>query len=562
MSTFSRRHPGVSVCAALAVAAAALLAGAAGGSGAASAQATGRPNVVVIQTDDQTLQELYATWRTPAGIDARVMPNTLDLIGKKGITFSRYYASSPLCCPSRATLLSGRYAHSNGVISNDQPRGGYYSFQRHPIFRHNLAVWLQQAGYRTIHIGKFLNHYGGQGLSEAEPQVPPGWDDWETFPDENSTHLYYGYDLNVNGTIQGPFGDPSYQQKDDPGCPETPPLIGTCTYSNDALTQRAIDQINTSAGRRFYLQLDYIAPHGDFRAPIGPEPAARHYDSAIDTPLPKDPSFNEGNISDKPTFIRDAAEYLDPAEIRRIRRGYQKSIESLRSVDDGVAKLIEALRAAGQLHNTYVFFLSDNGFFFGQHRLEQAKFLPYEEAVHMPLLVRGPGIEPGSRTGELVANTDLAPTILKLTGARADRRMDGRTLIPFWEDTSRRTRRPILLESFINATDINGDGIPDGRRGRGAGTSIAAPPENYLGVRLGPYAYFEYETGDRELYDLSKDPFEITNRVENQFYDRVQGFLRRQVQRLEGCLGDECRITTGPLPKPGPPIFNDPIGPP
>ena len=124
MSTFSRRHPGVSVCAALAVAAAALLAGAAGGSGAASAQATARPNVVVIQTDDQTLQELYATWRTPAGIDARVMPNTLDMIGKEGITFSRYYASYPLCCPSRATLLSGRYAHSNGVISNDTQLAG------------------------------------------------------------------------------------------------------------------------------------------------------------------------------------------------------------------------------------------------------------------------------------------------------------------------------------------------------------------------------------------------------------------------------------------------------
>ena len=550
------------VGAALALSLAIVMAGVASGAGVGGKKAPSRPNVVLIQTDDQTLQELYATFKDPAGIDQRVMPNTLDLLGKGGITFTRYYVSYPLCCPSRATLLSGNYAHSSGVISNDFPRGGYYAYQHNQIFRHNLAVWLQQAGYRTIHIGKFLNAYGGQSQAQSETQVPPGWSDWETFPNEDSTHLFYGYNLNVNGQIEGPFGDGSYTVKDDPGCPLAPTTPGACNYSNDVLTQRAIDQISQSAGKPFYLQLDYIAPHGDYRPPIGPEPAPRHYDSAINTPLPKEPSFNEGNVSDKPSFIRDQANYLDDAAIRRIRREYQKSIESLRSVDDGVARIVDALRQSGTLNRTYIFFISDNGFFFGEHRLERAKFLPYEEAVHLPLLVRGPGITPGSSSGELVANTDLAPTILKITGAHADRRMDGRSLVNFWKDTSLRSRRPILLESFVNATDVNGDGIPDGRPHRGAGTSIAAPPENYLGVRAGPYMYVEYQTGDRELYDLKKDPYELNNRIDNQFYDRVQGFLRRQIQRLEGCRGVECRVTTGPIPKPGPPIFNQPVGPP
>ena len=530
--------------------------------GTTPAQGTPRPNIVVIQTDDQTLSELYATWLTPLGLEARVMPNTLDLIKKDGVTFNRYYVSYPLCCPSRATLLSGRYAHSNGVISNDAPRGGWDGYKKKAIYKHNLGVWLQEAGYRTIHIGKFLNHYGGE-QAPTDPEVPPGWDNWQSDATYQSERLYYGYMLAVNGGVEGPFGDPNYDKtsgKDDQGCPDLQPIVGGCNYQEDVLTQRAVGQILASApGEPFYLQLDYNAPHGDPRPPIGPEPATRHYDSAADTNLPRRPNFNEGDVSDKPSFIRDDAPYLDQTTIRRIKVEYQKSLESLRSVDEGVAKLFEALSQTGELDNTYVFFISDNGFFLGEHRLERAKFLPYEPAVHMPLLIRGPGIEPGSRSSELSANIDLAPTILQLAGARADRVFDGHSLAPYWVDTKRRTNRPILFESFINATDIDGDGVPDGRSA-GAGASIAAPIENYLGVRLGRYKYVEYETGDRELYDLAKDTYELNNRVKDRRYDRVQAFLKRQIERLEGCVGPECKFTTGELPRPEePPGFGQPI---
>jgi arylsulfatase A-like enzyme len=526
-----------------------------GGSGADRATATPRPNVVVIQTDDQTLEQVFAEYRNPFGIRARVMPNTLDLVKKAGVTFNRYYASYPLCCPSRATLLTGRYAHSHGVISNDAPRGGWPGYQKKAIYRHNLGVWLQNAGYRTIHIGKFINNYGGATKEDTTTDVPPGWNNWQTLASDNGARRFYGYPLNVNGQIEGPFGSRDYEDassKDDPGCPDSPPILGSCNYQTDVLTERAVEQIDSSApSGPFYLQVDFSAPHGDTVPPIGPEPAPRHYDSAVDTPLPKPPEFNEGNVSDKPSFIRDAAEHLDPLQIRRIKIEYQKGLESLRSVDEGVGRLIEALQRNGELANTYVFFISDNGFFFGEHRLERAKFLPYEPAIHMPLLVRGPGIKPGSRSGELVANIDLAPTILRLTGASADRRFDGRSLVRFWRDTALRTRRPILLESFINATDVDGDGVPDSPGG--ASASIQAPIENYLGVRMGPYMYVEYETGDRELYDLAKDPHQLNSRHRSRRYDRVQAFLRRQIQRLEGCVGRDCKFTTGPLPRPGRP---------
>ena len=545
---------------------AALLAGAAllSAPGADPATAGPRPNIVVIQTDDQTLQQVYATWRTPFGLKARVMPNTLDLIKKQGVTFNRYYAGYPLCCPSRVTLLSGRYAHSHGVISNDAPRGGWPGYRKKAVFRHNLAVWLQSAGYRTIHLGKFINNYGGATKEDTTTEVPPGWNNWQTAASDHDARRFYGYMLNVNGALEGPFGSRDYRDvsnKDDLGCPQTPPLLGSCNYQADVITQRAVEQIEASApGGPFYLQLNYIAPHGDTEPPIGPEPATRHYDSAVDTPLPKPPQFNEGNISDKPSFIRDQAEFLDPVQIRRIRIEYQKSLESLRSVDEGIGRVIEALESSGELGNTFVFFLSDNGFFFGEHRLERSKFLPYEAAIHMPLLIRGPGIEPGTSSGEMVSNIDLAPTILRLTRATATRRFDGRSLVPFWRDTSRRTNRPILLESFINATDINGDGVPD--RAPGAGASISAPVENYLGVRLGPYMYVEYETGDRELYDLAKDPHELNSRHKSRRYDRIQAFLRRQIQRLEGCVGPECKFTTARPPKPGlPPKQGQPVAP-
>jgi arylsulfatase A-like enzyme len=552
--------PGARLLACL-VAALAVAAALHSGGGMASAQAE-RPNFLVIQTDDQSLRQLYSTWLTARGRKARTMPRTLDQIGRQGISFNRYYVTYPLCCPSRATLLSGRYAHGHRVLSNEAPRGGYDNgFRPNPIYRQNLAPWLQDLGYRTVHIGKFMNNYGGKD-EPAETDVPPGWSVWETTATDNSTRLYYGYRLNVNGAIQGPFGDPGYADsglRDHPSCRDLEQLFGVCNHQIDAVTRRAQEQLTENPGAPFFMLVDYIAPHGDRGAPIGPEPAPRHYDSAIRTPLPKPPSFNERDISDKPSFIRDDAEGLDPRAVRRIRIEYQKGLESLRTVDEGVGRLLNVLRELGELENTYVFFTTDNGFFFGEHRLERAKFLPYEAATRAPLLVRGPGIRRSSRSGELVANIDIAPTILELAGARATRPIEGRSLVPFWTDTSLRTRRPILLQSFINATDVDGDGIPDGEP-RGASISIQAPLENYLGVRVGPYKYVEYETGDRELYDLRWDPDELESMHANRTYNRVQRYLAGLIERLEACIGSECRFEADRLPQPQV-IRRDPISP-
>ena len=393
------------------------------------------------------------------------MPNTLDLIAKRGMTFNRYYVSYPLCCPSRVSLLTGRYAHNHGVKGNIQPDGGYTGFAQRAAYTHNLAVWLQNSGYRTIHVGKFLNGYGDDPYDDGKT-VPPGWSAWHTVLNADTDHYYYGYTENNNGTIEGPYGDSGswetreYGARDDIGCPFAPTNGLPCYYETDHFTQQATEEISqTPPGQPFYLQLDYTAPHGDFRRPAGPEPAPRHYDWFKGARLPHDrqEGFDEGNVTDKPRFIREA-EHLTLNDKHTYRVYWQKQLESLRSVDDGVKEIIDTLGGLSRLRNTYILFTSDNGFFFGEHRLLGGKFLAYEPATHLPFLIRGPGIKPGTSTGELTANIDIAPTILELAGATADKSIDGRSMVPFLHDPSLRTRRPLLFESFVETSDVEQQG--------------------------------------------------------------------------------------------------------
>jgi arylsulfatase A-like enzyme len=540
---------------------------------AASSSATQQPSFVVIQTDDQTLDQLYATFTPPGGTPVAVMPNTLSLIGERGITFNRYYVSYPLCCPSRVSLLTGRYAHNHNDRGNVPPEGGYSGFSSRAANTHNIATWLQDAGYRTIHIGKFLNGYGDAPYDNGLT-VPPGWNAWHTVLNADTDHYYYGYTLNDNGVLDGPFGDPGswdtreYGVRDDFGCPFAPLNGLPCFYETDVFDRIATEEmLGTPEEKPFYLQLDYTAPHGDFRRPAGPEPAPRYYNTLAGAPYPHGPSqgFNEGNVNDKPRFIREAP-YLTVNDIHTYRVYYQKALESLRSIDDGVKQVVDTLGAMHRLRNTYIIFTSDNGFFYGEHRLTGGKFLAYEPSTHLPLLIRGPGIKPGGQTGELAQNIDIAPTILELAGASADKSIDGRSLTPYMQDPSLRTRRPLLFESFVETNDVeeNGGGpaaaparVASGQAGGGpsindrrpgASASILAPPKNYYGIRLGPYKYIEWPDGEKELYDITKDPYELNNKSRDVNFAPIRAFLHVELERLETCVGRECSEVAEKLP--------------
>ena len=532
-----------------------------------------QPNFVVIQTDDQTIDSLYATFTPPGGEPIQVMPYTLSLLAEKGVTLSRYYVSYPLCCPSRVSLLTGRYAHNHNVRGNVQPNGGYFGFSYRGANTHNLATWLQGAGYRTIHIGKFLNGYGDEPYDNGRT-VPPGWDAWHTTLKADTNHYFYGYELNNNGVVEGPYGDSGSWEtreygensRDDFGCPLAPLNGRPCLYETDVFNRIASEELlGTPPDRPFYLQLDYTAPHGDFRRPAGPEPATRHYNSFLGARLPhnRKQGVNEGNVSDKPRFIREAP-FLSPAELHTYRVYYEKQLESLRSVDEGVKQIVDTLGAMGRLRQTYIIFISDNGFFFGEHRLTGGKFLAYEPATHLPFLMRGPGIKPGTTTGELAMNIDIAPTILELAGVEADKSIDGRSLVPYVTDTSLRSRRPLLFESFVETNDVEANGAePSSGAGASAAAeasdmasatgaageataSITAPPKDYEGIRYGPYKYIAWPSGEKELYDITKDPYELNNIARNKNFAPIRNYLHTRLRLLEDCSGRSCRE---PLPK-------------
>jgi arylsulfatase A-like enzyme len=521
-----------------------------------------KPSFVVVQVDDATLDQLYASLNV-GGIEVQAMPYTLSLIANRGVTFNRYYVPYPLCCPSRTSLLTGRYSHNNNVRGNVPPNGGYTGFKARQAYTHNLATWLQGAGYRTIHIGKFLNGYGDEPFDDGK-DVPPGWSSWHSVLRADTNHYFYGYTLNNNGTLDGPYGESGswdtreYGERDDFGCPSAPLNGKPCYYETDTFNTLAYQELTqTSPEQPFYLQLDYTAPHGDFRRPAGPEPAVRHYNTFAGAPYPHSRSegFNEGNVNDKPRFIREAP-YLSLNEIHTYRVYYQKALESLRSVDEGVKMIVDTLGGMQRLRNTYIIFTSDNGFFYGEHRLTGGKFLAYEPATHLPLLMRGPGIKPGTSTGELAANIDIAPTILELAGAEADKSIDGRSLVPFARDPSLRSRRPILFESFVETADVEANGEPTAQRARRntksgkhkATASIVAPPKDYEGIRLGPYKYIEWPDGEKELYDITKDPNELNNVVRVANLSPIRAFLHAQLVRLETCVGRACQEVAPKFP--------------
>jgi N-acetylglucosamine-6-sulfatase len=475
-----------------------------------------RPNIVLVMTDDQTVDTM------------RAMPHTRRLLGRKGTTFANSFSSYPLCCPARATLLTGQYAHNHGVLGNLPPTGGYGALAGKG---NTLPVWLQRAGYRTAHVGKYLNGYG----RDAPPDVPPGWDDWHGSVDL-TTYVMWGYTLNENGVLRT-YGSRAV---------EDPAL-----YQTDVYRDRAIELIRRRAPSRrpFFLSLAFLAPHSEGLRESGSEgstirSAPRHRGRFADEPLPPRASFNEADVSDKPAFYPDAFPLMDPSRIALAANSHRSRLESLLAVDEAVRDIVGALRRTGELDRTLIVFASDNGFLTGEHRVPFGKYLVYEPSIRVPTIVRGPGVRRGAVSRELIVNTDLAATIVDAANARARRRLDGRSLLPFARDPRRRTRRPILLETGSPARgDLDQDGAPP--------PFLAAPDiPRYQAVRTERFVWVEHADGSRELYDLRRDPEQLRSRHADPRYARTRRALARRLDAIRACRGRACRREAKPVPPP------------
>jgi len=453
----------------------------------APAAAQAKPNVVFIMTDDQT-------------VSSTAVQRNVGLIQTQGTTFTQTIASYPLCCPSRATYLSGQYSHNHGVIHNAGPFGGYTSFDH----SNSLPLWLQSAGYRTMHVGRYLNGYGVQNPDITE--IPSGWNDWVSGVGE-SVFNYEEWQTNENGQI---FNRPGL---DHPG-----------EHQTDFYGRRAAELIDQAApsAQPFFLSLTFPAPHSG--APVDPgdppflgtpSPARRHRDAFAGRSLPRPPSFDEADMTTKPQIIADRPR-LSPEWIAAIQENYQQELESLLSVDDAVGAVLNALERSGELNDTLLIYTSDNGFFHGEHRIASEKVLPYEEAARIPLIMRGPGVPRGRKIRQLVSNIDWAPTIVDAADARAGRLMDGSSLFPVMKDPRRERGREIVLENGVGA-----NGVP-----------------MFRALRNERYIWIDHKTtGEYELYDLRKDPYELRNLEDLDSYAAIRGALAKRLSKLQRCRG-------------------------
>jgi N-acetylglucosamine-6-sulfatase len=465
-----------------------------------------RPNIVLVMDDDQSVNLQQFLTKTNAAI------------GRKGVTFDNSFVNYSLCCPSRSTMLTGQYAHNHGVLGNKPPNGGYSKLA--PTLGNSLPVWLQRSGYYTAHIGKFLNGYG---RTSADTVVPPGWNEWYGSLDDpdvftGGTYTAYGYTLNENGRLVH-YG-------------ATPGVVDPATYQTDVYSQKAADFIRRRAPstKPFYLSVAPRDPHAESGAcgcgpANNPRAAPRYEGKLAGLTAPRDPSFDEANVSDKPSNIKNLPP-LTPTQLTNVDAHYRARAEAVLGVDDLVQQVVSTLKASGELKDTVLIFTSDNGFFHGEHRVPAGKVRLYEPSIRVPLLIRGPGVPKGVHRRQPVGNVDLAPTILNFAKAKPGRKEDGVSLMPIMRNKRDWLGRAMDLETYFNPDDLE---------------DSEDPPLNYQGVRTDRYLYAQYGTGERELYDLRTDPFELQNQAGNPVFAQAQTALEKLLTSAARCAGKTCR---------------------
>jgi N-acetylglucosamine-6-sulfatase len=404
-------------------------------------------------------------------------------------------------------MLTGQYAHNHGVLGNDTssfPLGGYAGFTSDS---NTVATWLHDAGYQTAFVGKYLNGYGEK---TAAARVPPGWDEWHASRGGNYTYTKM-FENGVDHVYDG-------------------------VYLPDLETNiaKGIVGRRMPGGPPMFLWLSYYAPHVGLPTDpddcinvhgLGvksPSPALVDRDRFARVTLPMDPSFNELDVSDKPAAIR-ALPRLSSVMVDCLAEVHRQRLETLQSVDRGVSAIVSAVQAAGELDNTVFVFTSDNGYMIGQHRVTQGKVLPYEPSIHVPLVIRGPGFPAGVGRSKPVATQDLAPTFVDLANATAGRVLDGASLVRLAQDGPTKATRDIVLE---------------------AGPQTIGGPMTFTGLRTGRYTYVEYATGEKELYDIYADPYQLQNVAGGAAYATIEKALAAELSTMRNCSGPACLLET------------------
>lgn len=409
-----------------------------------------RPNIVFIITDDQRWDTIGPV-HSVNGTD--VMPGVRANLIDQGIQFDNSFLTTPWCCPSRSSVLSGLYAHNHGVLTNSPPLGGAAAFDDSVT----LATLLQGAGYRTGLFGKYLNLYDTLWVPPQPPYQPPGWDEWHAIEADK----YFDYFLVENG-VEVYYGS---APKD---------------YLTDVLRNKAVTFIHDSValGVPFFLYFAPLAPHEPY------VPAPRHVGLFTGLAPWRPPSYNEADTTDKPLWVQQTSP-LAPQQEAMYDQVRIDALETLQAVDEAVVTIMAALTLDNVDQNTIVVYYSDHGFLWGEHRLI-GKNEAYEESIRGPMVVRYPALAPLPRSESRIAgNIDFLPTFADLAGV-VPPATDGASLVPLLDDTAQSWRTEILEEGW-------------------------QPGHPWISLRSAQWKYTEYTTGDIELYDLVNDPDELTS---------------------------------------------------
>lgn len=470
------------------------------------------PNIVFILADD--LDE-----RTTPYWDA--MPQTAALVRDRGIRFANAFSPTPICCPARSTILTGLYGHNTGVVTNSGDKGGWGAFVKNGNEERTVAVQLQNAGYRTGLIGKYLN-----GIEADPTHIPTGWSEWYGFVDNNS-YTGYNYQINENGTLV------SY------GAAES-------DYATDVVAAKARDFIKRAEAKDeqpFFLYVSPTAPH----LPLPPAPRHKNhpYQHAFS---PRTANYNEFDLNDKSAWLKVTGDERAKMVAAYNDVDFRNRMGSLYALDELVASVVNTLEALGERENTLLVFTSDNGYNLGAHRLLH-KMAPYEESVRVPLVIAGPGITPGIEN-RMVLEIDYTPTFLALAGLSIPSHVDGRSLLPLLRGEAPAQWRSDFIAQYHNTNADEGvsQEMPPGYRYL---TSFQDIP-SYKALRTAEYTYIEWYDDNAsgglheyELYDLRRDPYQLFNLLSTPLgrakYEQTAQQLSTRLRQLENCSGKECQ---------------------
>jgi arylsulfatase A-like enzyme len=450
-----------------------------------------RPNLLMITVDD-------ASWNT-----MKYLPHLRHLIADRGLTLRNALAPTPICVPARASLLSGQYAHNHGALTINGVGGGVAAFDQHDT----LPVWLQNAGYRTMFVGKYLNGYGEQ---DAPTYVPPGWSSWHGTVDP-STYNFVKPTVNNNGTLH------TYDRY-------STSVISD--ISNRLLRRQGLSE----HAKPWYMWVNYVAPH--VGGPTAPDDPASVYPNdpnpvATTTPSRRDdgtfswlqlqrkPDMFEKDTSDK-VIIRATHRHWPAYRRNELKIAYDQRVESLQSVDRALVRTFRSLRKAHELRRTYVVFTSDNGYVLGEHNLT-GKLWYFRDISGIPMYIRGPGVPHGRISRTPVTNADWAPTFAALAGATPTRTVDGVDVMP-WLTSGARAR----------AVPVEGYPVKGGRR------------PLYTGIIDGPWTWVQGRAGRGELYRRTVDPYQDHNLAKDPRYQTQKHKLREMTKKYRRCAGSTC----------------------